>query len=1239
MFHLSVRVAWHDNRWNGTVCRSPTGNAFCASLDRIREEKQPDLEQPLHERCFSTLSAAELPPCKAESGAFMNEREWVRLFEHPYKDIPKAAATHGHLKPTRIPVPPYCTFAVPFWWMLQSNQRAIQEGLAEPLPPDEKAPFPTPWVFGRARQEALVELFFEKRLREGESLALFYCKAGHPLGEQIARLIVGVGRITKVDSLRRYESAKPDSYPMWDRLIRHSVRPDGQEGFLLPYHDYLVPTGDEKEDERRARLLEEIVVAANEEHIRDFSYAAELVKPSVALTTLKGCLEAVRRVKEHGLAKGPWAKREDWLNVQISKAWQDRGAFPGVGSALEALGLRLGTAMCLDLRAQEAYAANDDPWPVLDGILRGKKPPSRAYGADLETVQPIWATLSDERRALLKLLSRFDLSPKQAKRWFNERDRTRAIAGPVSDADILANPYRISEDDLGSAGELPVSISTIDQGLMPDSTISVKHPIPTPSAVKSPADFRRARAGLIAVLRRAAENGDTLLSVVEAIDRVGRLPLSTPCEISGDWLRAHQRDLAGMVEVLDVPRRPGAEQQILAVQLAETKRREERLRKILRLRCAKPIDPVQEPWQDLLIRAIKDAGGLVDPKNSRHKAALKEQSDALAKLVARRVTVLAGRAGTGKTSVMGALFRSASLQGQGILLLAPTGKARVRLARATGAEAQTVAQFLNQRSRYDGERQRVLLDPKDQEKGKPYRVEKTVVIDECSMLTVDDLLAVFEAIDQAHVQRIVLVGDPNQLPPIGPGRPFADFVGFLRQCAESQEPETKALSDALAELTVEVRAAAGGPSDALRLAALFSWAPLPVDADRILADLESGKRLNDLEVCYWKTPEDLRRQLLGQFQKHLELTSDKDIAGFNRVLGIGEKGWVEVERPDGAETFQILSPVRMHSHGVLELNRWVQHHFRGPELQMARVGNGKWKTTRLGDEEIVAHDKVIQVRNGHRNGYNWKSRTVEEGVYLANGEVGVVNPAKVKDFLNVVFAGRRLMTFGYSWRDFDEGGGPLELAYALTVHKAQGSDFDKVFVVIPKQCLNLTRELFYTALTRSRKQLVLLVEGQTALRLNDFRDRSDTARRNTNLFSAVVRERTDEIPYADHLIHRTEKGHLVRSKSELVIANMLFHMPGLEKYEYEQALELKAGAPPIHPDFSFTSPAGDRIVWEHLGMMSREDYRRSWENRKKDYEAAGFILGTTLFTSEDDERGGLDSREINKTAEKIRELL
>jgi hypothetical protein len=86
-------------------------------------------------------------------------------------------------------------------------------------------------------------------------------------------------------------------------------------------------------------------------------------------------------------------------------------------------------------------------------------------------------------------------------------------------------------------------------------------------------------------------------------------------------------------------------------------------------------------------------------------------------------------------------------------------------------------------------------------------------------------------------------------------------------------------------------------------------------------------------------------------------------------------------------------------------------------------------------------------------------------------------------------------------------------------------------------------------------------------------------------------------------------------------------------------MELKEGVRPIHPNFSFTDAAGDRIVWEHLGMMSREDYRQSWERRKKEYAAAGFAIGTNLFTTEEDERGGLDSDAIKRMAENIRALL
>ena len=1228
MFHLTMRVAWHESQWNGHVCPLPSSNSFCTALDRIREEKEDDKLDLLAKRGWDTLKPDELPPCKAESGAFMNEREWVRRFEHPYAEIKKAAETHGHLKPTMVKVPPFAAFAVPFGWMLRSEQSAIDAKLPTPLPTDEKSPFASPWVFGRARQTALVDLVFGRLVPE-RSLVFFYCKEGQPLGDTISRLVVGVGRIQSVTPVKQYEASggKP-TYPMWDRLLRHSIRPEGIDGFLLPYHEYLEPTGDAEEDARRLLLLNEIAVAADRAHMRVFSYAAELAPADIALSTLIKCLEAVRKIRQHGIAKGPWERREEWLNAQIAQAWSDRGAFPGLGSALEALGMRLGTALALELLASGKIVPDADPWPIIDKLLRGKtKAPQAAYNADLEAIRDTWTNLADERRTLLKLLSRLALTPAQAVRWFDGAKRTAAITSATTDADIIANPYRISEVDLGDARESPVSVGTVDRGVLPDATIMARNPVPEPSCVQSPNDPRRLRAAIVAVLRRASENGDALLSITETLDKVATLELAHPCVIGADWPTTNAKSLSGVVDLVTIPGHETEKPSTSALQLTELRGREDRLRSILSRRAMKSISPIKANWKKLLVDAITSAGGTFDKRNERHILAIDEQATALARVTERKLSALVGRAGTGKTSVMGALLLCDAIARDGILLLAPTGKARVRLGRAANAEAMTVAQFLNTLGRYDRARQR----PKFQGPEK-YRKEKTVVIDECSMLTMDDLVAVLDALDLAHVQRLILVGDPNQLPPIGVGRPFADFTSHL-ETTDIKNDDGNALGEAIARLTVEVRAVAGGneASDTLRLASWFTRETQPVDADRVLSDLETGRPFNDLEIAFWKTPDDLRTRLGEVFQRHLNLKDPGDVAGFNASLGIDERGWVPFDAPDGSEHWQILSPVRLRPYGVHDLNRWTQRRYRASELKAA---TDPWVVS-LGDESIVIRDKVIQVSNQWRDAYDGDA---SEDHYVANGEVGLVAKGK-HPWLNVLFAGRPGLRFGYSGRDFPGGAGPLELAYAITVHKAQGSEFQKVFVILPKNCRPLSRELVYTALTRSRRQLILLIEGGDASVLFDYTrpERSETARRNTNLFQGVLRNIESEVPYAENLIHRTEKGHLVRSKSELVIANMLFQS-GIG-YEYERVLEGDVEPGRLRPDFSFVTADGDLIVWEHLGMMQREDYRKGWEWKRNWYEKNGFVLGKTLYTSEDDERGGLNSAALRSTAAKIESQL
>lgn len=1223
---MTARVAWHDSKWDGTVCRQPSCNSHCVALERIRESRDDAKEDALAGRSWSTLSSSELPPCKAESGAFMNSEEWTRQFVHPYAGLDRTAETHGHLKPTTVKVPPFSTFVVPFAWMLRSEQEGIDERLTAPLPPDDDSPFEkSPWVFGRARQAAILKLF-AGRISCDQSLVFFYCKEGQPLGETISRLVMGVGRVTKVSAPKAFDvDQKKPTQLMWDLLIGHSITPDGDDGFLLPYHEYLEPTGDSDEDLRRQTLLLEIAVSADQAHIRAFSFAAELASPDIALSTLVRCLESVRRIRKHGIAKGPWEQREEWLNRQIAKAWQDRGPFPGLGPALEALGMRLGTALALELLASGSVKSDENPWRVVDEMLRGmRSPPQSAFAADMKAVRNSWINLSPDRRALLVLLSRFALTSAQASRWFDPRERDKATEVWVDDAEILANPYRMSEVDLGDWDDAPISVGLIDRGLLPDSTIAAKHPVPEPSSVASPHDPRRLRAGLVAVLRKAAESGDALLSVSEALQAVGALDLARPCVIGSDWPGANPRTLEGVVELVEIAGNSG--QPIGALQLTELKKREDSLCAVLGRRAVRATAPIPNDWEKLLLAAISGGGSTFDPTSERHVQAISEQASALARLVSRKLSVLVGRAGTGKTSVMGALMLSDSIVKDGVLLLAPTGKARVRLGKATNAEAVTVAQFLHRLDRYDGSRQR----PKFVGEGK-YRKEKTVVIDECSMLTMDDLAAILEALDLAHVQRLILVGDPNQLPPIGVGRPFADFVDYLENTTE-EASDGSPLCHALARLSVEVRAvAADEASDALRLASWFTREPQPVDADRVFSDLELGQPFNDLELVFWKTAEDLRLELGKAFQRHLGLASLDDVVGFDGALGIGDNGRVPFGAPDGSERWQILSPVRMEAHGVHEINRWVQREFRAKELEAA---SRPWGLS-LGDENIVIKDKVIQRKNEWRDAYNGKSKDKH---YLANGEVGLAATDK-NGWMNVVFAGRPDCRFGYCKRDFPGGTGPLELAYALTVHKSQGSEFKKVFVILPKNCRPLSRELLYTALTRSREQLVLLVEGDNAAVLYDLSrpERSETARRNTNLFVGIIREFQDKVPYAEHLIHRTQRGHMVRSKSELVIANMLFQM-GID-YEYERVCEGTTAPGRLRPDFSFVTPDGELVVWEHLGMLSRPDYRRGWEWKREWYSRNGFVERQTLFTSTEDSEHGLDSVRLRETAEAIRTLL
>jgi hypothetical protein len=298
--------------------------------------------------------------------------------------------------------------------------------------------------------------------------------------------------------------------------------------------------------------------------------------------------------------------------------------------------------------------------------------------------------------------------------------------------------------------------------------------------------------------------------------------------------------------------------------------------------------------------------------------------------------------------------------------------------------------------------------------------------------------------------------------------------------------------------------------------------------------------------------------------------------------------------------------------GVSNNNRQLHEHYRSGFLTLA---NGTWRSIPkpMGAERVVYGDKVINLNNHRRDG---KKVYPQEGAlgYLANGEIGIAvglwQTRKNPKILKIEFSSQQGFTYGFYKSDFREEGDPaLELAYALTVHKSQGSQFKLVILVLPEGHPILSRELIYTALTRHQHRVVVMHQGPRTV-LKDFASphRSETARRMTNLVRAC---RMLEFPQLkgsvflqEGLVHRTSKGLAVRSKSELIIAEALTNAG--KEFIYEKPLTL--GGTTRYPDFTIEDEISGRTVyWEHLGMLEREDYRRSWENKLSWYRANGVL--------------------------------
>jgi hypothetical protein len=402
----------------------------------------------------------------------------------------------------------------------------------------------------------------------------------------------------------------------------------------------------------------------------------------------------------------------------------------------------------------------------------------------------------------LKTLARFDITADQALRFYENEALSR---------DVVRNPYALFERDRRSGN--PISFWTVDNGLYAGPA---RPPLPAACELdpEDEKDPLRIRAGVVEALERAAATGDTLLAAEPLLEAIQKVEAAVPIPVDLDDLALFGDDF--VPEVI----RNGK-----TFQLERYVRYGELIRDAVSARLSSKLQPPAVNWAAIVDDAFNEPA-----KDHDEKQARQEKARALGVLARSRVAVLAGPAGSGKTLVIGLLL-DALPEGSGAVLLAPTGKARVRMQSASGREAKTVAQFLLKQARYDETSQRYFPTG-----GQPAPGVRMVIVDEASMLTEDQFAGLFDALEPNS--RVVFVGDPQQLPPIGPGRPFVDLINLLGSLPGKP---------GYAELRVRRRQATAERTrrdlelEDVQFAELFSGRPLPAGEDEILARIRSGE--------------------------------------------------------------------------------------------------------------------------------------------------------------------------------------------------------------------------------------------------------------------------------------------------------------------------------------------------------------------------------------------------------------
>ena len=414
-----------------------------------------------------------------------------------------------------------------------------------------------------------------------------------------------------------------------------------------------------------------------------------------------------------------------------------------------------------------------------------------------------------------------------------------------------------------------------------------------------------------------------------------------------------------------------------------------------------------------------------------------KQKQAIREINDNNVTIITGGPGTGKTTIIKTILEIYKRKKYKTILCAPTGRAAKRMTETTGEEASTLHRLLE-----IGKVDEESLFKKDNEyKGAPIDAD-IIIVDEVSMV---DMFVMSYLLDCIYLgTKLILVGDCDQLPSVGPGSVLKDLIS----------------SEKIATVHLD------------KIFRQAAKSKIIVNAHRV----NNGKPF--IEKDSPELEEDSKEDFFFIKENNQEKILEQVLSLCNgRLRKFGDY--------DFFENIQVLTPTKKGMLGTKELNKALQNELN-PHRENEPEKSSMGAVFRIGD-------RVMQIKNNYD--MYWERRiddSIEVGNGIFNGEIGTITDINEKEKnIRIKFDDDKVC-----WYEFNELE-QIEHSYCITIHKAQGSEFDVVIMIIPQTApMLLTRNLLYTGLTRAKKLLIVIGNAQI---LDYMLKNTDSKKRNTGL--------------------------------------------------------------------------------------------------------------------------------------------